>query len=81
MKIAVEINGEHFLECPTNVKNIGNPILTLREKLSETEAHDLIKSWFQQGFVDYVAKSDEAPNGAIKVYIPIRRIIEIYILE
>lgn len=92
IKIIIEIDNKHqsykldpdghitiLNHAPrSSIVGNGNGYYVVRENLTEENAILTIKSWFDQGFVDYSPKENGA---AIKVFIPIKRIIEIHILE
>ena len=95
-KIVIEINNEHqsyklsengdYVDVLTHapgstVSGNGNPFYIVRENLTDVECDLIVKTWFNQGFVDYSPKSEKTPQAANKVYIPIRRIVGIDVLD
>jgi hypothetical protein len=94
-KIVIELNNEHqpyklskngdYVDVLTHapgstVCGNDNPFYIDREDLTDVECELMVKTWFNQGFVDYSPKSEKTPLAANKVYIPIRRVVEIHIL-
>lgn len=95
MKIIIEVNNEHqsyklsqdgypvVLTDPpgSSVVGNGNGFFVVKENVSEEVACLTIKDWFDKGFVECSPKSNDFPNAAVKVFIPIRRIVEIHVLD
>lgn len=60
----------------------GNVFCVVKENLSIESINSTIKTWFIQGFVDYSPKLlTKDPTAASNVFIPIKRIVEIHVIE